>query len=285
MWLRKKQLPPGWYPQDPGEIREFLGVYLEKTGGRRAPAVLAPHAGWFYSGAIAAQAISTLERDADTVVVIGGHLPAGFPPLFAEEDGVVTPLGTMEIDREFREILRNDLGGEGDSYRDNTVEIQLPMAYFLPGARLIWLRLPAEAASFDAGKRIAQTGTALKRKTVLIASTDLTHYGYNYGFMPHGTGNKALEWVKQVNDRRFIQAVEGGCPSTVLERAEGEKSACSAGAVLGVLGFAEVRGLSRGTLLAYGTSADVVIRDHSDPPDSFVGYAAMSWPAPTSGPP
>jgi AmmeMemoRadiSam system protein B len=283
MWLRKQQLPPGWYPQDPGEIREFLGAYPEKTGGGQAPAVLAPHAGWFYSGAIAARAISTLERDADTVVVIGGHLPAGFPPLFAEEDGVITPLGTIEIDREFREILKSGLEGSGDSYRDNTVEIQLPMAaYFLPRARLIWLRLPAETASFDAGKRIAQTGMALNRKTVLIASTDLTHYGYNYGFMPHGTGAGALEWVKQVNDPRFIQAVEEGCPSTVLERAEGEKSACSAGAVLGALGFAEVRGLSRGTLLAYGTSADAVGRDHSEPPDSFVGYAAMAWP-PASG--
>jgi AmmeMemoRadiSam system protein B len=176
MRLRKKQLPPGWYPHDPGEIREFLGNYPEKAGEEQAPAVLAPHAGWCYSGAIAARAISTLERDADTVVVIGGHLPAGVPPLFAEEDGVITPLGTMEIDREFREILKNEWGGAEDSYRDNTVEIQLPMAaYFLPQARLLWLRLPAEMASFDAGKRIAQTGMALNRKTVLVASTDLTH--------------------------------------------------------------------------------------------------------------
>jgi AmmeMemoRadiSam system protein B len=278
MWLRKKQLPPGWYPQDPGEIREFLGDYPEKTGEDQAPVVLAPHAGWFYSGAIAARAISILERDADTVVVIGGHLPAGVPPLFAEEDGVMTPLGTMEIDREFREILKSELKGSGDSYRDNTVEIQLPMAaYFLPRARLLWLRLPAETASFEAGKRIAQTGIALNRKTVLVASTDLTHYGRNYGFMPHGAGDEALDWVKQVNDARFIQAVEEGSPPTVLERAEKEKSACSAGAVLGALGFAEVRRLSRGTLLAYGTSADPMIRDHSEPPGSFVGYAAMAW--------
>jgi AmmeMemoRadiSam system protein B len=276
MRLRKRQLPPGWYPQEPGEIREFLGEYPEKAGEARAPAVLAPHAGWLYSGTIAARAISVLERDADTVAVIGGHLPAGFPPLFAEEDGVITPLGTLEIDREFSRILKKELGGAEDSYRDNTVEIQLPFAaYFLPRARLLWLRLPAEMASFDAGKRIAQAGAALNRKTVLIASTDLTHYGYNYGFMPQGVGEKALEWVKQVNDARFIQAVAEGAPRTVLDRAEGEKSACSAGAVLGALGFAEVRGLSRGTLLAYGTSADS--GNGEAPPDSFVGYAAMAW--------
>jgi AmmeMemoRadiSam system protein B len=278
MKVRKRQLPLGWYPQNPQEIGEFLGGYREAGGEEQALAVMAPHAGWFYSGTVAARAISALDRDADTVIVIGGHLPAGVPPLFAEEDGVVTPLGTMEIDGEFRKILKEELEGSGDPYQDNTVEIQLPMAaYFLPRARLLWLRLPAERASFDAGKRIAKTGMDLKRKTVLIASTDLTHYGYNYGFMPQGSGEKALEWVKTVNDARFIQAVEAGTPGPVLERAEGEKAACSAGAVLGALGFAEVRGLRPGTLLAYGTSADSMIRDGSSPPDSFVGYAAMAW--------
>jgi AmmeMemoRadiSam system protein B len=277
MILRKRQLSPGWYPQNPREIGQFLQDY-EGAGECPALAVMAPHAGWFYSGAIAARAISTLDREADTVVVIGGHLPAGVPPLFAEEDGVVTPWGTMEIDREFREILKEALGGSGDSYQDNTVEIQVPMAaYFLPRARLLWLRLPADGASFEAGKGIAQTGTALKRKIVLVASTDLTHYGHNYGFMPHGIGKKALEWVKKVNDARFLEAVEAGDPGMVLERAERERSACSAGAVLGALGFAEERGLGRGKLLVYGTSADPLGEDGSTPPDSFVGYAAMAW--------
>ncbi|MDR2069745.1 MAG: AmmeMemoRadiSam system protein B, partial [Spirochaetaceae bacterium] len=226
MIVRKRQLPPGWYPQTPQEIREFLKDY-EGAGERPASAVMAPHAGWFYSGALAARAIAALDREADTVVVIGGHLPAGLPPLFAEEDGAATPLGTMEIDGEFREILKKALGGSGDPYQDNTVEIQLPIAaYFLPRARLLWLRLSPDRASFEAGKRIAQTGMALKRKTVLIASTDLTHYGRHYGFMPHGTGEKALEWVKTVNDARFIAAVEAGDPGLVLERAERGKAAC-----------------------------------------------------------
>ncbi|MFP3089029.1 AmmeMemoRadiSam system protein B [Treponema sp. TIM-1] len=277
MILRKRQLSPGWYPQNPQEIRQFLEDY-EAAGEGSALAVMAPHAGWFYSGAIAARAISTLDRDADTVVIIGGHLPAGAPPLFAEEDGVISPWGTIEIDWEFREILKKALGGSGDAYQDNTVEIQLPMAaYFLPRARLLWLRLPAEKASFEAGKQIAQTGLALKRKIVLVASTDLTHYGYNYGFIPQGVGEKALEWVKKVNDARFLAAVEAGDPGLVLERAEREKAACSSGAVLGALGFAEARGLGRGKLLAYGTSADIQDKDGSSFPDSFVGYAAMAW--------
>ncbi|MDR2069033.1 MAG: AmmeMemoRadiSam system protein B, partial [Spirochaetaceae bacterium] len=58
------------------------------------------------------------------------------------------------------------------------------------------------------------------------------------------------------------------------------KAACSAGAVLGALGFACEGGLDPGELIAYGTSADLMGRDSSAPPDSFVGYAAIAWRIP-----
>jgi len=121
--------------------------------------------GGFIHGQIAARAISALATETDTVVVIGGHLPAGTPPLFAEEDGVATSLGNMEIDREFRDILWKELGGKPDRYYDNTVEVLLPMVkYYFPRARLIWLRLAAEIQSYDVGKTIAKIGSSLKRK-------------------------------------------------------------------------------------------------------------------------
>jgi AmmeMemoRadiSam system protein B len=242
---------------------------------------MVPHAGWFYSGAIALRALSLLERDADTVAVIGGHLSPMTRPLFAGEGGVETPLGTLEIDGEFRELLMKELGGRPDLQRDNTVEVQLPLiAHFLPQARLLWIRLPPAAASFEAGRRIGEIARDLKRKTVLVASTDLTHYGEVYGFSPQGSGLRALEWVKTVNDRRFLQAVEEGDPRKVLERGEGESSACSSGAVLGALGFAAVLGLEPARLLVYATSADTGDRAGALVPASFVGYAAMAWRRP-----
>jgi AmmeMemoRadiSam system protein B len=78
--------------------------------------------------------------------------------------------------------------------------------------------------------------------------------------------------VREITDRRFIDAVLEGDPKTVLLRAEEESSACSAGAVLGAMGFA--RGATA-ELLAYGTSADM--NDDAGVPDSFVGYAAITW--------
>ncbi|MDR1239662.1 MAG: AmmeMemoRadiSam system protein B [Treponema sp.] len=272
MIVREPCLPPGWYPRNPGKISRFL-TNCSGAAGEPAAAAIAPHAGWFYSGRIAAAAVSALNRDADTVVVAGGHLPAGAPPLFAEEGGVRTPLGIMPIDTELRTLLQGEIGGREDRYRDNTVEVLLPMVhFFLPQAKLLWLRLPADMDSLETGKRIAGAAASLGRKLAVLGSTDLTHYGDNYIFSPHGRGEKALRWVRELNDRAFIEAVEVGNPEKILERAETDRSSCSAGAVLCALGYAQALGRPRPRLLAYGTSADA----EDEVPGSFVGYAAFS---------
>jgi AmmeMemoRadiSam system protein B len=155
--------------------------------------------------------------------------------------------------------------------------------FFFPCARLLALRLPADSSSYETGRLLAEAAGALGRKLAVVGSTDLTHYGRNYGFKPRGEGEGALAWVRDVNDRRFIEAVLSGDPGAVLDRAEGERSACSAGAVLGVLGFVQncipggnrtSTGRSVPKLLAYATSADA---DGGGVPDSFVGYAAIGW--------
>jgi AmmeMemoRadiSam system protein B len=277
MILREPCLPAGWYPRDRKAIGDFLSPFAEKTGAEGAAAVIAPHAGWYFSGKTAAVAVSALDRDAETVAIIGGHLPGGAPFLFAEEEGVKTPLGVMEIDRELAEDLKKELSGRDDRYQDNTVEVLLPMVHwFFPHARLLWARFPAEASAFGAGKLLAEKAKALGRRLAVAGSTDLTHYGRNYGFSPRGSGKEALEWVREVNDAAFIRAVLSGDPAEVLRRAEEDYSACSAGAVLGALGFAGPSAPPRAELLAYATSADVT---EEESPDSFVGYGAFALSA------
>jgi AmmeMemoRadiSam system protein B len=301
MNLRKRILPSGWYPQSAEKVRQFLEQIPRNQDKKGAVAVIAPHAGWYYSGRIAARSLETLKSNADTVIVIGGHLPAGTPPLFAEEDGAATPLGDLEIDKEFRDMLWKELGGKPDRYYDNTVEIMLPMVkFYFPRSRLIWLRLGAEIQSYNVGKIIAVIGSSLKRQFVVIGSTDLTHYGLNYDFAPHGTGRKALEWMKTVNDAAFIQAVMSGDGGETLRHSGINRSSCSAGAVLACMGYAQTLAAADATLLSYGTSADTpeipfdgavvsraalgggssgedVSSGEDDVPDSFVGYAAMAW--------
>ncbi|QQO07966.1 AmmeMemoRadiSam system protein B [Breznakiella homolactica] len=272
MNLRKRGLLGGWYPDSAEKISLFLGSLADGCQRGSAFACLAPHAGWYYSGSLGARALLSLDPQTDTVIVIGGHLPGGYPVLAAEEDGFETPLGPLEADGELRDSLFKVFSAAPDNQTDNTVEIHLPMVrFFFPEARVVWMRLPADTASFEAGKRIAEISDTLGRRTAVVASTDLTHYGPNYRFTPRGTGPEALTWVKEKNDTDFIDAVSAGDPEAVLERAGRDHSACSAGAVLGAMGFARGRGAEHAVLLGYHTSADI------DPHPSFVGYAAMAW--------
>ena len=276
MQIRDYSLPAGWFPRDSDSISGFLSEFEGKKDFCRA--VISPHAGWYYSGRLGAIAVSSLVRQAQTIVIIGGHLSEGSPALFAMEDAVKTPLGPMPIDAKFRSKLIKEIDGvlaaAEDRYRDNTIEVILPMArYFFPDAMLLWLRLPSEKASFEAGKIISHTAAELNMSINVIASTDLTHYGANYGFSPHGRGKEALQWVREVNDAAFIKAVESGRCDEVLSCAEKDHSSCSSGAVLGVMGFAEAENLGAARLLEYATSAGV----DDDVPDSFVGYAAFAF--------
>jgi AmmeMemoRadiSam system protein B len=276
--IRKRQLPEGWYPSSPEKIRDFLRPLPQEL---KADAVIAPHAGWFYAGKIAGRAIAALNPDAETVAVLGGHLSAERPFRFFEEDGLETPLGILPIDTEFRDLLMETLGKKypllWDPEPDNTIEVLLPMiAYFFPKAQILPFRLPGTLASFQAGEIVAGIASALQRKVGVVGSTDLTHYGKNYRFAPRGYGKPALEWMKTVNDRAFIDALLEGVPETILARAEQDYSACSVGAVLGALGFAQARGAVTGTLLCYGTSAEAPFPQETLP-DSFVGYGAAAW--------
>ncbi len=271
MRIRRKTLPPGWYPETPEAVYSFIETH-EKPEERVYSACVTPHAGWTYSGRIALKAIGSLKEGAETIIVIGGHLPSQIPPLICLEDAVETPLGIVSIDTEFRDALSSMNVFDEDRYSDNSVEVQLPLiAALFPAAKIVWLRFPPVIESYDLGEKIAVCAQSLKRDIRVVGSTDLTHYGPNYDFMPQGIGPAALEWVTKKNDAALLKAIQSRDPQQVLEHAEMDQSACSIGSVLGVMGYADAIGASEVTLLAYGTSADIY------PSTSFVGYAALGW--------
>lgn len=276
MVVRRRALPMGWYLSEPEAIKQTVSTWLDGIeAGGSAPAVLAPHAGWAFSGHIAAKALAQL-REAETIAIIGGHLPARHDPLAAREEAFQSPFGLVPADLELLDALESELSARdirlgSDDEPDNTVEVQLPLvACLFPRARVLWLRAPNGASAIEVGRALNAAASKIGRSVSCVGSTDLTHYGPNYGFSPAGRGPEAAVWVRETNDRRFIDALLALDIPRALKLGETERSACSAGAAAAVLAFAIASGPVEARLLGYATSLEV----RKD--ESFVGYAAIA---------
>ena len=152
------------------------------------------------------------------------------------------------------------------------MEVQLPIikARF-PGSKALWLRAPNGQMALVLGRALSKAAKEIGRKVACLGSTDLTHYGPSYDFSPAGRGATAESWVRDVNDRAFVDALLSMDGAEVLRRGESDQSACSYGAAAAALSFAEAEGAVRAELLGYATSLDI----RKD--DSFVGYAAVGF--------
>lgn len=273
--IRRPLFAGSWYPADAAAVSGLIEGWALPKGPQDSLAIVAPHAGWAFSGKIAACAWARLRR-ADTIVIIGGHLGPSGPILFAPEERLATPLGELGADTELRDLCLRTLGERGfgihaDREPDNTVELQLPFAaYYAPNSRFLCLRAPPGQASIELGPVLAKSAASLGRSLAVVASTDLTHYGPDYGFEPRGRGEAGLDWMRDTNDRRFIEAVQALDAEATLSLCRAERSACSGGAVAAAISFSKAMAAGGAELLDYGTSHD------RRPAESFVGYAAMA---------
>jgi len=278
MPVRARCLPPGWYPGTEAETRRQVRRYLSSLPEIEAQgpsagtgtAGIVPHAGWDFSGRIALDVLRRLEPGLETVIVAGGHLSPRDGIYAAPEEEFETPLGNLSADGEMLAALKEETAVQVDRFPDNTVEIQLPFVkYLFPEARLLYLRAAPNPDAARLGKTLFRIAGALKRRAVLVGSTDLTHYGSAYGFTPRGTGEEAVRWVKSVNDKKIIDAFLGMDTEAAIRLAQADRSACSAGGAAAAMAFAAAGGAAGGRLIRYMTSRDV------SPAASFVGYAGI----------
>jgi hypothetical protein len=285
MGVRKRRLPPGWYPDTAEQTLKEIGEMGGLASGfhdpasalaadaRQACAGILPHAGWHFSGRLALEVLSSLARGIDTIVIIGGHLGSTDRIVSAFEDSYDTPLGELKADLGLLEALRSGLDIREDRERDNTVEVHLPLVrYLAPEALVLGMRAPPSPLAAALGKAIAEAAAVLGRRVAVAGSTDLTHYGSNYDFSPAGSGAEAQRWVREVNDRRIVQSMLDLDIDLALEGARRERSACSIGGAAAAMRFARESGVSSGKLVGYMTSSDV------QPGESFVGYAGIIYP-------
>jgi AmmeMemoRadiSam system protein B len=281
MSRRKRNLSRGWYPWDGKDCRKEIESFLEGWSPPsnleiRGLGGIVPHAGWYFSGKITARVFNTLKSKGkvDLVVVFGGHLGTEDLPLIVEEGSWETPFGDIEIHTDFVSYLVKRIGmkKEISLSGDNTIEIQLALVkHFFPEAKLLALRSPVSRKAISLGEEVAAITKEEGLSIIAIGSTDLTHYGPNYGFLKKGIGPSSVDWVKKENDKGFIDRALKMDSEGLLRHALDNDSACSAGAAASAVAACKSMGAEKGILLDYYTSYDIL------PDESFVGYAGILY--------
>lgn len=279
--IRKRSLPRGWYPFDEKDCKRDIESYLEGWSPLQSPpgggiGGIVPHAGWYFSGRLAARVFYSLksQRKIDVVVLYGGHLGPDDLPQVVTEKAWETPFGEIEIHTDLVKHLmrRIDAEKESPSSGDNTIEVQLAMVkYFFPEAKLLAVRSPLSQKADLLGKEVAEIARQEGISVLAIGSTDLTHYGPNYGFLAKGTGSTSVEWVKKENDKGFIDRALRMDTEGLITHAQKNDSACSAGAAASAIATCKALGAKKGVLVDYYTSYDIL------PDSSFVGYAGIVY--------
>ncbi len=280
MKVRRSDLAGTWYPGEASDCRKTIEGFMDPTlpcpdtgevvGG------IAPHAGWAFSGKIACNVIKCLnvQDGPDTCIIFGRHLHKTSDNFIMTEGRWSTPLGELTIDTE----LATELAGKfpftvettSRYEHDNTIEIQLPfIKYCFPTVKVVPMGLPPHPVSLEIAKKSVEISRRTGRKTVVLGSTDLTHYGYNYGFMPKGVGVEAVEWVRKVNDKRAVDLMVNMDEKAVMDESFKNHNVCCPGAAASAIVAARELGAIRAKQMMYRTSYDV------RPDSSFVGYVGI----------
>ncbi len=281
MKVRKSIFSGSWYPGDASacekEIKGFLKEYKTETFSERTlTGGIVPHAGWYFSGSIACNVIHCLddEKSPDVFVIFGMHLHSGSPTYIMTDGAWETPFGPIEIENALASELSEKFTFEietADRFtQDNTIELQLPfIKYFFKDAKIVPIGAPPTKSSLEIGETVADISNRLGLHVKIIGSTDLTHYGPNYGFVTKGTGPAAVDWVRNKNDRRVIDAMLAMDPESVITEAIENQNACCGGAAATAIAAAKHLGAKQAESIAYATSYD------KSPGSSLVGYVGI----------
>lgn len=164
----------------PGKLPE-----LQEKGERRVIAAISPHAGYMFSGPVAAHLYFALAQDGipDTIVILGpNHYGVGTGLSAMDEGTWQTPLGEVEIDSDLaQEICRNSGMIDVDAsahVQEHSIEIQLPFLQYVYGNRFkfvpISMMMQDLESSRNVGKAIAKS--VGDNNTLILASSDMSHY-------------------------------------------------------------------------------------------------------------
>ena len=280
MKVRPPAFAGSWYAGTPQGLRKQIEeCFTHKLGPGKLPKVVekgprnvlglvCPHAGYMYSGPVAAHGYCKLATDGkpDVVVIFSpNHTGRGSALAIMNEGIWRTPLGDVEIDAPTADKILHesrivDIDDKAHAY-EHSIELQLPFLQYLYGSKFkfvpICFLMQDLESSREVGRAVAK---ALSGKNALvIASTDMTHYE------PHESAKRkdrmAIEAATKMDEEKYYSTVESHSIST-----------CGYGPVVAVITVAKALGGKKGQLLCYKTSGDIT-GDYS----AVVGYASISF--------
>jgi AmmeMemoRadiSam system protein B len=262
----------------------FLQSFSPAVTPQRIVAGIVPHAGWSYSGAVAAQVFVSIRRIARpaTFVFFGAAHRWNGGIAVCARGAWETPLGNLEVDHELAAAILDrtvGLATENPSAHDgeHAIEVELPFVkHLFPEAKIIPISVDPNQNAVPFGRRVGRLLNHWKRPVVVIGSSDLTHYGDIYRFAPAGYGSRAREWM-QANDRRMVDRAVRMEAAEIIPESLRHHNACGPGAIAATVAAALEMGAERGHLLDYTTSFDVATDDETAEFRMAVGYAGILY--------
>jgi AmmeMemoRadiSam system protein B len=254
-----------FYPGSPDGLKRMIeGMVDKKAAKAEAIGLVSPHAGYIYSGAVAAAVISRVKFK-DTFVILGpDHTGRGKAFSIMSEGTWKTPLGDTEIDSELgKRILTSSSYLEEDHVAhqfEHSIEVQVPfLQYFKPDVRIVPVVIGHASGKIykEIGRELAGAIKESKKGVILLASTDMTHYE------PHESARK--------KDSQAIEAILDLDEDELLKRVDKfDISMCGYAPVVSLISAAKELGAKKAELVIYQTSGDT-----SGDYDSVVGYAGI----------
>jgi AmmeMemoRadiSam system protein B len=287
MQTRKPIVAGQFYPGRAGsciaEIEQCLNEYkLPETLPETIAAGVVPHAGWTFSGGLAAMVFSAIKKrheNVDTFVICGAaHSYFGAPAVY-DKGSWLTPSGEIRIDEELAGAVLKSRAAVSDAKAhgyEHSIEVQVPfIQHLFADAQILPILTPPNEQVISLGYCLGDIIKQQQKKIVCIGSTDLTHYGPRYGFITMGTGEDGLQWARDVNDREFIDLALKLDAAGLLTSAAENMNACGPGAVAAVVSAAKKLGKTKGLLLAHTNSNEIMLQKMGSSSAEAVGYAAI----------
>ena len=268
--LRRSVIAGSWYPGNHSVLRRdietFLNLVPETESEGKVVAIIAPHAGYVYSGQIAAYAYKRVCGNSyDAVIVIGPSHRAAFHGVsIFSKGGYETPLGIVPVAEELAKKIKKNSNLVSDipaaHLQEHSIEIQLPfLQYVLGNFSFVPLVMGDQNASTC--QELAQVicDSIQGMKILIVASSDLSHFhGYNEAIKLDGI---VLRYLKDSDATGLLDSLE----SDAIE-------ACGGGPMAVAMLVARKIGANHARVLKYANSGDVT-GDKS----SVVGYVAAIY--------